>query len=281
MPRADDPLLAGLVDDAALFPPGNAPMADGLAAHAALRAGPVAAAVGPYLCPVSRVDELLTALPADQELGLSLVVDVAGEASHHALRAVAADGRVLLVGVEAPLSLLGDDAAAIGANLSRLPGATGFLEVARDDIGGGLDVVAATGWHAAKLRTGGVTPQAHPDEDELAAFLIECVRRQQPFKLTAGLHHAVRATTTEGFEQHGVLNVLVAVWLARGGAAPAAVTHVLTERDGAQLAREVLVWTRREAAAVRSLFRSFGCCGVTEPLDELRALGVLDDEERL
>jgi len=27
---------------------------------------------------------------------------------------------------------------------------------------------------------------------------------------------------------------------------------------------------------VRSLFRSFGCCGVTDPIDDLVALGMLD-----
>jgi hypothetical protein len=32
---------------------------------------------------------------------------------------------------------------------------------------------------------------------------------------------------------------------------------------------------------VRGRFLSFGCCGVEEPLDELRALGVLEDERAI
>ncbi len=277
MPRPHDPLLAGLVDDAALFPPGNAPMSEALAGHDGFRRSAFAPAVGPFLAPASRVQELLDSMPPHQRLRLSLVMDVSGDAAHAALRSAAGDQRVDLVGVEAALSRLGDDATAVGADLARLPGALGHLEVPRDDVDGGLDVVATTGWHAAKYRTGGVTAEAFPTGTELAGFLAGCVERSQPFKLTAGLHHAVRTTTPEGFEQHGVLNVLVAVRAAQTGAAD--VEKALTERDGPVLAAEVLRWDDVEAAEVRAAFLSFGCCGVAEPLDELRALGVLDDAE--
>ena len=61
----------------------------------------------------------------------------------------------------------------------------------------------------AKFRTGGPTAEAVPDDAELAAFIAPCLDRGSPFKLTAGLHHAVRYTETEtGFEHHGFLNVL-------------------------------------------------------------------------
>ena len=70
MRRASDPLLHGLVDDAALFPPGNAPMDVALAEHARHRGAPWADAVGPFLCPASRVEELRARLPADATLRL-------------------------------------------------------------------------------------------------------------------------------------------------------------------------------------------------------------------
>ena len=131
MRRASDPLFAGLVDDAALFPPGSAAMDVGLAEHVRYRSAAWAAAVGPFLCPASRIDELREALPAAQELRLSLVFDVLGDGAHAALRSCAADDRLTVAGVEAALATLGDDALAVGANLARLPGATGFLEVPR------------------------------------------------------------------------------------------------------------------------------------------------------
>ena len=274
--RSTGPLLRGLVDDAALFPPGNAPMAEGLAEHARYRAAGWSAAVGPFLCPSSRVDELLAALPAGQELRLSLVVDeVPGV--HRAMQAVTEDPRVALVGLEAAHARLGDSAAAVGRNLARHDGLTGYLEVARDDLAAGLALVAAGGWRAAKLRTGGATADAHPDEGELAAFVLTCVERGLPFKLTAGLHDAVRGTSSEGFEQHGVLNVLVAVRRSQAGSPAAEVAGVLGGRDGERLADEVRAWSDDEAAAVRATFLSFGCCGVTDPLGDLADLGLLED----
>ena len=72
------PLLARLVDDAALFPPGNAAMPDAVREHLAGRAGRRAGVIGLFLCTASRLPELITELikakPASP-IGLSLVVD--------------------------------------------------------------------------------------------------------------------------------------------------------------------------------------------------------------
>ena len=277
MRRASDPLLRGLVDDAALFPPGNAPMDVALAEHARYRADPWADAIGPFLCPASRVDELRAALPRGRSLHLSLVVDVVGDAAHAALRACAADDRLTLGGVEAALSRLGGDAAAVGGNLARLPGTVGYLEVPRSEHDSALDLVATSGWHAAKYRTGGVTPDAFPAEAELAGFLLACSARGISFKLTAGLHHAVRSTSDEGFEQHGVLNVLVATRAAQSGCPADEVAAVLGERRPEPLVGIVQGWDESTCTDVRGAFRSFGCCGVTDPLGDLAALGVLED----
>src|SRR5436190_23844268 len=82
--RPSDPMLAGLVDDAALFPPGNAPMPVALAEHARYRAAPWSAAIGPFLCPASRIDELAALLPGDQDIRVAVVNDVTGAAALHA-----------------------------------------------------------------------------------------------------------------------------------------------------------------------------------------------------
>lgn len=269
-------LFAGLVDDAALFPPGNAPMRRGLAEHEQHRRAWYSDVIGPFLCPASRVDELLDALPADQKLDLALVVDATGDVAHHALKAVAADPRLRLVAVEAPHARLGADTATVGANLARLPGVTGYLEVARDRVEEGLAAVTGTGWHAAKFRTGGRDAAAFPDERELARFLVATVTRTVPFKLTAGLHHAVRHTdATTGFEHHGVLNALVATRVAVGGGSGDEVAAALAERDPSPLVAAVRGWDDSDVAAVRTSFRSVGCCGVTDPVDDLVSLGLL------
>lgn len=269
-------LFAGLVDDAALFPPGNAPMQQALAEHATHRTAWYAGTVGPFLCPASRVDELLDTLPADQRLDLSLVFDVVGDGAHNALRATGADGRVTLVAVEAPHARLGDDAVTVGGNLARLPDVTGYLEVPRTGFDAALDLVPASGWHAAKYRTGGTAAEAFPTEPELADFLLAATARGVPFKLTAGLHHAVRHTGDgTGFEHHGVLNVLVATRVAQTGGSRDEVVAALAERRAGHLVPFVQDWDEDTATAVRGAFRSFGCCGVTDPIDDLAVFGLL------
>ncbi len=284
MPHPDGPLLAGLVDDAALFPPGNATMTDALRDHEGLRDEPWSDAVGSFVCPAARVDELLSSLGPQQAVLVSLVLDPTAPGMYDAVRRADAAPRVAVVGIEAPLEKLGADGARVlGADLVgfREGGGphVGFLEVPRSAPDDALDLVRSSGWHAAKYRTGGLTAPAHPGDAELARFLVGCAERALPFKLTAGLHHAVRTTTPDGFEQHGVLNVLAAVSATVDGCSRDEVADLLAERDGAVLAKDIRSWTAEEARVVRSRFLSFGCCGVTEPLDELRALGVLDDEE--
>jgi hypothetical protein len=279
MPHAPRALFAGLIEDAALFPPGNAPMAVGLRDHGEHRASSYADLIGPFLCPVSRIDEMTSALSADDRLAVSLIVDVTGEATHHALRRTGADPRLALVGIEAAHSRLGADAAVIGENLRRLPATVGFLEVSRTGFDDSLDLVAKGGWQAAKYRTGGATADAFPDARELAAFLVACADRELPFKLTAGLHHAVRHTDdVTGFANHGVLNVLIATRVAQAGEGAEAVAEALEERAADRLVTAVTSWSDTDAIHARRLFRSFGCCGVTDPVDDLTALGLLSEE---
>jgi hypothetical protein len=279
MPLAPRALFAGLVDDAALFPPGNAAMDVGLRDHAAHLASPYGDLIGPFLCPVTRIDELTAALDEAGHLDVSLVVDATGEPTHHALRSTGSDQRLTLVGIEAAYSRLGDDAAGVGRNLLRLPGTAGFLEVPRTAFEAALALAGTSGWQAAKYRSGGTTAEAFPSGSELAAFLVACAKRSLPFKLTAGLHHAVRNTDAEtGFEQHGVVNVLMATRAALAGQDVNSVMEVLEERNTDALCAAVAKWSEDDALAERRAFRSFGCCGVTDPINELGAVGLLEGE---
>ncbi|MEP6762562.1 MAG: hypothetical protein ABJA93_14510, partial [Sporichthyaceae bacterium] len=97
MPVALRRLFAGLVDDAALFPPGSAAMPAALADHARHRSAPYAGLVGPFVCPTTRLAELRETLPAGQHLAASLVVDDGAAVTAEALHAATADGRISLV----------------------------------------------------------------------------------------------------------------------------------------------------------------------------------------
>ncbi|WP_199815134.1 MULTISPECIES: hypothetical protein [Streptomyces] len=276
-------LFRGLFDDAAVFPPGNLPVAEAVPAHRAHRAAWYAEAVGPFLCGVGRLGELAavvaggTATAGDAAFRVGLVLP---GGSAELAQALAAAAPFELAGVE----LATRDAAEAVAELDRLlpPDVPAAVELPRELLrGDGLDAVLdvlVDSAYRAKFRTGGLVAEAFPDEEELAAFLTGCAQRGLPYKCTAGLHNAVRHTDREtGFEHHGFLNVL----LAAQETDPAAAAAVLAERDGETLAKAVLALTDRQVTVIRNSFTAFGTCSIAEPLGDLAALGLLSSPSPL
>ncbi len=283
MTAAGPELFRGLVDDAAVFPPGNLPLAVAVAAHLRHRSAPYAALVGPLLVPVSALSEasalareaasthpLRVGAVARPGTDLAAVVSGLGNADTAVLEVVAA---------EVPADLDREDLLAAGVPLT--------VEVRRgEDQADDLDRIAAdrVAGHPvqAKFRTGPTPTWAWPDEAELAGFVTAAVGRGLPFKLTGGLHHAVRATHPAAAagapeEQHGLLNVLLAVHDALAGRSAVAVGSVLAERDSSGLVGRIRALTDDDVAAIRAAFTAYGCCGVTDPITELAALGLLED----
>jgi hypothetical protein len=106
---------------------------------------------------------------------------------------------------------------------------------------------------SAKVRCGGGTV---PSVGELATLIRACRDADVPFKATAGLHHPVRR---DG--EHGFLNLVAA-------AASDDVEAMLESED----TEELLAVDARRA---RQALRSIGSCSFWEPVEELKALGVL------
>lgn len=124
-----------------------------------------------------------------------------------------------------------------------------------------------------KLRTGGAVAAAFPSEQVLADAVAACLDAGVAFKLTAGLHHAVRhRDAPTGFEQHGFLNVLAAVTSAGD------LAGTLAERDAAVLVERISRLTPDDVARARDRFASFGTCSTSEPLADLRSLGLIAAE---
>lgn len=281
-------LLSGLLDDASLFPPGNLPMPRAVAEHVAYETAWFSDLTGPFVCPQTRLAELGTALTAAAVpwIDLSLVVTGGAAAVSAAADAVAADARLRLRAIEVPAATDDPPAQAItdvAAALDGipLPGATGYIEfplraIADPDTAGPLLELAEQRGYRPKLRTGGVTMQAFPDEATLAGCLAAIVGRRVPFKCTAGLHHAVRHTAADtGFEHHGFLNVLLAVGAAIADAPVARIAAILAERDPAAVTASVRNVTPETGAEIRWLFDSFGTCSTEEPVADLVGLGLL------
>jgi hypothetical protein len=274
-------LVVGLVDDAAVFPPASTPMADALLEHRAHRSAEHGLVVGSFLAPVSRLGDVLDALdahPSSDPLDLVLVADTGLVEAAEARAVLLDDDRVELLGLEVTLPLdapLGEAAQLTLDTLDfALPTA---LEVPRaPGWRAALEVLAADGAERAKFRTGGATAAHHPSEAELADRIVAAVRLGVAFKLTAGLHRAVRRTAEgTGFEEHGFLNVLAATGRAIAGDEAGDVARVLAERDPMPLL-EILATV--DARDVRRRFTSFGSCSISDPVADLRSLGMLEEE---
>jgi hypothetical protein len=142
----------------------------------------------------------------------------------------------------------------------------------------------------AKVRTGGLTPNAIPSTQQLGQFLTEAASLRIPFKATAGLHHPIRAERALTYAldspratMHGFLNVFAAAVLAWQGLDLVHIVQLLDELDPDtfQFEDDVLVWndcrvtTVQIAEARREFAHNFGSCSFEEPVTELRALGLL------
>jgi hypothetical protein len=269
-------LFAGLVDDAAVFPPGNAPLPEAVRLHRRHRASGYAACVGPLLVPVASAAEvacLAAGGPTPLRVGLVARPGVPLGDVERALAELRASADVEVVGVEFGWSPPWRDAALDGVALTvEVPRAEGLDAAVTDLARGG----AGTTTVQAKFRTGATDTWAWPDERELATVLRTMVDHDLAFKLTGGLHHVVRGTW-DGQDQHGLLNVLVAVRAALDGSSADELIPLLSERDVTRLLPRVTRMSAPDVAAVRSSFTAYGCCEVTDPIGELSALHLLEE----
>ena len=126
------------------------------------------------------------------------------------------------------------DAAPILATLPE--GVTAYFELPIDEDPAPL----AGGRGRAKVRTGGLTPEAFPVPADLARFLHRCAAARVPFKATAGLHHPIRSVQRCTYRadsptalMHGFVNVfLAAALLWHGGSAGDAIATLEEESPG-------------------------------------------------
>ncbi len=270
---------SGLVDDAAIFPPGDAPLPDAVAAYQKRRDAWYADLVGPLVVRDTDLPHVDTEVPVS-------VVLTGGAGAVAGVAALAAKKGHRLVGLEAAVRDLDDPA----GNVRRIITA---VDAARDQ--GGLadtqvyvelpqtdptpdwlaaaDAVAEAE-HRLKFRTGGMEAHLFPTAATVASWIDAALDRETPFKCTAGLHHAVRHREHEtGFEQLGFLNVLLATRVAFDGGTVPEVAQVLDDHYANDL---VALARQSDLPGARRWFTSYGSCSVTEPLDDLVGLGLLE-----
>ena len=275
-------VFSGLVDDAAIFPPGDAPLPDAVAAYGSRSDEWYADLVGSFVVTDTKVPDVDAAIP------LSVVVTGGAGAIGPALHLAGRKGADV-AGVEVALRDLDD----LTGNARRVVAAVDaaradrvleeetpvFVELPQQEPGpdwlGAADAVAEAELRL-KFRTGGLESHLFPTAPTLASWIDAALDRETPFKCTAGLHNALRHTGAEGFEHQGFLNVLLATRLAFDGSTADDVVAVLEERVADALLDRWHEQGDDAMAGARRWFTSYGSCSVSEPLDDLLALGLLE-----
>jgi hypothetical protein len=254
-------LLTGLIDYAGMFPPSSLDMTEAARNYETYHSGPHSWALGRFIVPSARLNEV--------DPNWSYVV-------------LGVPPRAVPV-----CELKVERAADALPILEVLPeGVTAYFELPIDADPAPL----AGGRGRAKVRTGGLTPEAFPAPAELARFLYRCAKARVPFKATAGLHHPIRSMQRCTYESespialmHGFVNVfLAAALLWQGGRAGDAVAPLAEEspaefhfHDGSVEWHTHRLTVDQLRDARTRFAMSFGSCSFEEPIGDLRRLGWL------
>jgi hypothetical protein len=298
-------LLRHAIDYAGLFPPAQLDMAGAVAEYESYLASPDEWALGRFVVPATRLDELGAVVaeagrPGGRSLGgprwglrlsvvlgADLAVDLERVQAFDAAQRPEEDswwGKVEAVELRA-----GTPDAVMRA-LRVVPDQfERYVEIPVGDDPVPLVRLIRDADAFAKVRTGGTTADAFPASENLARFLAACVREQVPFKATAGLHHPLRGEYPLTYEpgsacghMYGFLNVFLATSLLSAGVDEGEARRLLEEHDPRAVHFDQLTaaWQGHRIPldrllASRNLLKSFGSCSFREPIDDLTALGLL------
>jgi hypothetical protein len=306
-------LLDSVLDYAGLFPPAKLDMHTTVANFARDRRGPDRWMLGRLIVPVTRFPEFVDAadplLPktadveGEEPWPLSVLVAPASDrqivsdlerierfnARMEDREFSRAHGRAMIDTIETKAV----SAHEIDRALEYVPDDIfAYFEIPAEIDPRGLVATMASLDAGAKIRTGGLTADAHPTPEQVARFLKVCRAAEVPFKATAGLHHPCRHMATDvGCMQFGFLNMFVAGCMLWNDDAMSEkeLEEILVEENARafEFGPTGLAWRRRflkfdEIATARERFaHSFGSCSFEEPLADLRALGLLPAAEEV
>lgn len=316
-------LMSGLIDYAGLFPPAKLPMPASVEKYAQYAASNEAWMLGRFIVPVSKIEDFRKAAAAhlpktkgsdpwlisaiiDGDLDENLDAIFAFNHEHAQER----NGLANIDAAEIKVPMPGDSglepealtgAAYIDDAIERMPAEVyPFFELPIlspkgqpvPDLRGCIATLAGAD-AAAKVRTGGLTPESIPTPRAVAEFLCACHAADVPFKATAGLHHAVRAEYDLTYEKgcprsimHGFLNVFVAAAMLHALRIDVdTVTKILEEREPKKFVFDAngirggsggLAIDTAQIERARELFAlSYGSCSFEEPVQELQTLGMV------
>jgi hypothetical protein len=288
-------LLDGLIDYAGLFPPAGEDMRTAVDNYAEYSRGPDRRALGRFIVPLARLPEFEDAAAdlfprggSDEPWRVSVLVadDVRRAAeqmrdfnSRH--ESGSRRGLAVIDVAELKASTI-EEIAMQHRDLPRT--FTSYFEIPLSEDVTPLVAAIAESSSRAKMRTGGLTPEAFPSAESIIDFMIACRNHNVPFKATAGLHHPIRGEYRYTYDvdsakgvMYGFLNVFVAAALLSASEDEDVALAALEETNPSafEFHDSYLQWrdkriTADQLAAVRQRSAiSFGSCSFSEPINDL------------
>ena len=289
-------LLSEAIDYAGLFPPAHLSMPEAVINYATYRNSNYCWMLGRFVVTAARLAEFYETArdfishDAATEWRISAVV---GENVYETLRLVEefniSTGPGIIVDT---VEIRAETSTLIENSVNALPGGvTAYFELALDEnLADLISTLALTG-QRAKIRTGGITPEAIPRTNEVVRFVRSCLAANVPFKATAGLHHPIRCFRPLTYEansvkgtMHGFLNLFLMTGFAREGYRQSLLEEVMEEEfsEVFRFEDQSATWRDDYSLSTWQLERlrkfgiqSFGSCSFDEPIADLQKLGVL------
>lgn len=275
--------LTGLFDYAGLYPPASLSMRSAVNNYLDYSRSKHAWALGRFIVNFDRLEELRE-LAGDSFPQLRLSV-IAADSDLTEMT-----GKVREFPFEA-IEMKCGEGSEVGRIAALAPsGVSVFFEIGRGEAGlQALKAIAESG-NRAKIRMGGVVPDALPPVSEVVQTLKALADLRLPFKATAGLHHPVRSRRNLTYKEqsphgimHGFMNLMCGTCLLHFGGSSNDAERLIAEQDASawRVSAESIhwrdrSWTVEQLREMRSRFLiSIGSCSFEEPIHDLESLGWL------
>jgi hypothetical protein len=282
---AIETLLAGLFDYAGLYPPASLSLRSAANNYLEYRRREHAGALGRFILNLDRLDEFR-----------SITADSFGNFALSVIAAENADWAAVAQGVNSGLrfeclEIKCSEPSAVKRIAHQLPrNIMAYFEVPiHPSSRAALETIRDIGARA-KIRMGGVVPEAIPSVSDVAQMLKALADLRLPFKATAGLHHPLRSRQALTYNpqsptgtMHGFVNLSCAAALLFFGGDVEEARRLLAEEDPAawEIRTDSLRWRKQDwtadqiATIRRDFFLGIGSCSFEEPIHDLESLGWL------